>query len=115
MGEWASRAFEKLADTEAGDQLLLPAKPGANLTPENGFTSPAPGITAGELADLMRGIAALATASGTPPPKVDLHQAYGLADELVRDARGVPRKQPPKPRIAGKAVGQALLEGGKTE
>lgn len=109
MGAWLSRAIDQLADAEAGPREFPPANPAANLAAQGGNPGQAPGMTAGELADLMRGVAALATASGTSPAKADLRRAYGLADELVREARGLPRK----PRPVGKAVGQSLLENGK--
>lgn len=109
MGAWLSRAIDQLADAEAGPREFPPVKPAANPAVETGNPGQAPGMTAGELADLMRGVAALATASGTSPAKADLRRAYGLADELVREARGLPRK----PRPVGKAAGQSLLENGK--
>ncbi len=59
----------------------------------------------------MQGMASLASATGVPPAKADVRRAYGLADDLVRDARGIPRK----PRIVGKARGQSLLENSKAE
>ena len=111
MGEWLSRAINQLANNEAGPREL-PALPAANLKPKTGNpgpAGPAAGMSAGDLADMMRGLAALATASGTPPAKADIRRAYGLADDLVRDARGMPRKSRP----IGKASRQSLLENGK--
>ena len=57
----------------------------------------------------MQAMAELAKATGTNRSKADIRRAYGLADEHVREARGMP----PRPvRIPGKAVGQSLaLEG----
>lgn len=108
MGEWLSRAINQLANNEAGPREL-PALPAANFRPETGNPGPSAAMSAGDLADMMRGLAALATASGTPPAKADIRRAYGLADDLVRDARGMPRK----PRPIGKAIGQSSLQNGK--
>ena len=112
MGEWASRAFDKLADMEAADQVALPVKQSANSDAENGYTGKAASMTTGELADLMRGVAALAAASGTAPAKADTRRAFGLADDLVREARGMPPRLV-RVRAPGKASGQTLLGDGK--
>lgn len=108
MGEWLSRAVTQLADREASAARELPplAKPGPDLGRINPMPSP---LAAADLADLMRSMGALAAASGTMPPKASVRLAYGLADALVRDAHGLPRK----PSRIGRAVGQSLLENGK--
>lgn len=58
-----------------------------------------------------RGIsmAALSTATGIPPAKADVRRAYLLADDHVREARGLPPR-PIRSRASGKAGGQAALE-----
>ena len=109
MGVWLSRAIVQLADMEAGPREFPPANPSANLGAGTGNPGPAATMTAADLADLMRGMAAYAEATGVPQAKADVRRAYGLADELVRDARGIPRK----PRPVGKTAGQSLLEKGK--
>jgi hypothetical protein len=63
MGVWLSRAANQLADREAGPRELLPQPP-ANLPPK--MVKPT-GLTAPELAALLQGMAALATATGIPP------------------------------------------------
>jgi hypothetical protein len=86
MGDWLSRAANHLADREAGPREFPPALQ-ANLPPE--MVKP-PSLTAPELAGLMQGMAALATATNIPPAKTDVRRAYALVDEHVREARGMP-------------------------
>lgn len=108
MGAWVSRALNQLADDEAGPREFPPSP--ANPSPrEVKPDSSGASVSMADVAVLMQGIAAVAAATGQPPAKADLRRAYGLADELVRDARGIPRK----PRIVGKAIGQSLLLEGK--
>ena len=107
MGPWLSRAINQLADREAGPREFPPVT--ANLAPETVKPDPNPGLSPVEVAALMQAQAALASATGVAPPKADQRRLYGLADELVRDARGMPRKA----RIVGKAPRQSLLENGK--
>lgn len=107
MGEWLSRAVTQLTDREASAaRELPPARPRPDLGQINPMPVP---LAAADLADLMRSMSALAAASGTLPLKASVRLAYGLADALVRDAHGLPRKLP---RI-GKAIGQSLLENGE--
>ena len=103
MGEWISRAANQLADREAGPREFQPQSV-ANLAPE--MVKP-PGLTAPELAGLMQGMAALATATGTPPAKADVRRAYALVDDHVREARGMP----PRPIRLPKPRPQAQIEG----
>lgn len=107
MGAWLSRAINQLVDREAGPREFPPV-PMANHRSE--MVKP-PGLPAPELAELMQGMAALATATGTNPAKVDVRRAYAAVDDLVREARGMPPR--PVRRIAGKAGGQALSLDGK--
>ncbi len=108
MGAWLSRAINRLADSEAGPREFPPSL--ANPAPEMVKPdSPSVPVSPVDLATLMQGMASLASATGVPPAKADVRRAYGLADDLVRDARGIPRK----PRIVGKARGQSLLESSK--
>lgn len=134
MGTWLSRAINQLADREAsGPRELAPlpvnlppavnslatqprsvleqlATHPVNLRGETGNPGPANPMSVDDLASLMHGMAALASATEVPPAKTDIRRAYGLADDLVRDARGMPRR----PRVAGgKADGKALPETGK--
>jgi len=75
----------------------------------NGFANRVnhPGLNPSELAGLMQGMAALATATGTPPAKADMRRAYALVDDQVRQARGMP----PRPIRQPKPKAQAQLEG----
>ena len=104
MGVWLSRAIDYRADAEAGPREFPPANPAPKTV------KPEAALAAEQLADLMRGMAALATATSIAPAKADIRRVYRLADDLVRDARGMP---PRKLRIAGKAGWQSLLENGK--
>jgi hypothetical protein len=104
LGVWLSRAANQLADREAGPREF-PPQPPANLAPE--MVKPS-GLTAPELAALLQGMAALATATGTSPAKADVRRAYALVDDHVREARGIPPRPirlHPRP---GKANGQPL-------
>ena len=116
MGAWLSRAINQLADGEAGPREFPPARvpPVEPVRPGPGLAAHGPAsalVSPGELADVMQGMAALAAATGVAPAKSSVRRAYGLADDLVRDARGIPRRA----RRDGKAGGQALLENGKAE
>jgi hypothetical protein len=111
MGVWLSRAANQLADMEAGPREFPPAL-SANLRPE--MVKP-PGLTAPELAGLMQSMAALATATGTPPAKADIRRAYALVDDHVREARGMPPRPIRMPTRPGKANGQSLALEGKSE
>lgn len=109
MGEWLHRAINQLADMEAGPREFPPVKPEANKISEAGNPGQST-MTPGELAGLLGGIAAAAAACGVPAARADLRRAYGLADDMVRDARGIPRK----PRPSGKALRQSSLLSGKS-
>lgn len=111
MGEWISRAANQLADMEAGPREFPPQSP-ANLAPE--MVKPT-GLTPEQLASLMQGMAALATATGTPPAKADVRRAFALVDDHVREARGMPPRPIRLRAGPGKANGQALALEGKTE
>ena len=75
----------------------------------NGFANRVnhPGLNPSELAGLMQGMAALTTATGTPPAKADARRAYALVDDHVRAARGMP----PRPIRLPKPRPQARIEG----
>lgn len=75
----------------------------------NGFANRVnhPGLNPSELAGLMHGMAALATATGTPPAKADARRAYALVDDHVRAARGMP----PRPVRQPKRAPLAMIEG----
>jgi hypothetical protein len=85
MGDWLSRAANHLADKEAGPREFPPVQQ-VNLRPE--MVKPT-GLSAPELTDLMQGLAALATATGTPPAKANLRRIYALVDEHVLEACGM--------------------------
>lgn len=63
-------------------------------------TSPA-GPSFADLRDLGNAVAAMATASGLPVPKRAARRFYGLVDDQVRAAAGLPARKPrqPPPRI----------------
>jgi len=91
VGQWLERVIrERVAEGRPSPQPVG----ASSLTPT-------------ELAGLMQGMAALATATGTPPAKADMRRAYALVDDQVRQARGMP----PRPIRQPKAKAQAQLEG----
>ena len=99
MGAWVSRALIDRVNLEAGPREFPPEP--ANLDPKMANPStltvahlhPGPGDVLG---DLMQGMAALAAATGINPAKADIRRVYGLVDERVREARGMPPRQPRK-------------------
>ena len=103
MGEWLSRAINRLADLEEhGTTVEPPANP---EKPVRGFSAAPEAV-----AEMARGMAVLAQATGVMPAKRDVRRVYGLMDEIVRAARGMPPRPLPSP---GKANGKALPKIGK--
>jgi hypothetical protein len=100
LGEWLSRAITQVADREAEQPRELPP-----VKPSRPGTMPA-----SEVSHMMQAMAALAAATGRPPPKAITARAYRLADDLFRSEMGLP----PNPvRLSGLARRQSLLENGK--
>jgi hypothetical protein len=98
VGAWLCQVIDEAVQAERepiGTKTLAPKTPA--------------GLTTPELADLMRSMAALATATGVPPAKADLRRAYVLADDHVRVARGMPPRPTRLP--PAKAKRQLALEG----
>lgn len=109
MGVWLSRAIAQLADREAATPREFPPPHLSGQEPDQ-ISSPQSTMAAAELAGLMNAVSALAATTGTAPAKVLVRRAYALADDMVRDARGLPRK----PLRLGKAFRQALVEIGQS-
>lgn len=108
MGAWLSGAIDARADQQAGPREFPPTHatiPFANPIQNLGNT-----MTPMELAAIMNGLAALATASGKPTSRAAASQANALADNMLRKARGLQPKALPR----GKAERQSLLQNGQS-
>jgi hypothetical protein len=96
MPAWLETAVRNQASIEAGDQVILPEKPGQ--TPALIGQTTAPAIDLGELARAVQAAQEIATAAGVAVPKDIARHTFGLLRARLRDARGLPPRMPRKPR-----------------
>lgn len=99
MAGFAARAFRQMIERDRGAPLFtMPDErpPRAAALP----AAPVPVETAADLAALMQGMAAMATASGQPVPKDFRREASALGRDSLRIARGkapLASRNPPWP------------------
>jgi len=96
MSDFAARAFRQMIERDRAAPMLLPPDERAALAALPA-REPVPVGTAAELAALMQGVAALASASGRPVPRDVLREASGAARDALRAARGKPPVSPRNP------------------
>jgi hypothetical protein len=88
MAEWMDRAVHTQARTDAGNAVL------ERESFERGAAPPAPGVLdASALLVMMQAAAAAAHASGQPMSKRVAQRFYGLVDDQVRSAGGLPARK----------------------
>jgi hypothetical protein len=109
MAEWMDRAVHSQARLEAGENVL---------PPDRGFAAPAaisqpvPGDLAGLLI-MMQVAQVAAQASGKPMGKTIAQRYYGLVDDRVRAAAGLPPRTPrkaPRRRLTLEVVERVAAE-----